>query len=506
MGFNRRDFLKLAGITTAGVAFPRWLTACAPLNQDFPIVIGGEDYKVGHHIRDGGSFPAAAPSLKKDVVIVGGGLGGLMAALSLKDLDVLILEKEEKAGGHARSGQWEGITYSEGAAYITEPTPIMAKLFADIGYTPTLIPNPVDSLLDKKVFAPDFFEHGREKLPYTDAVKKQFEQFRHDILAHPAPAFPFDTPDPLHRQLDKISFAEFVKPYGPELGKVMDLYCLSALGGPAANVSALGGVYFYAGEFGPRYTSPGGTAKIAEKMAVQVEASGEGRIKKQATVVRIQPQSQGVWVTYVENQQPVTIEAKAVIIASSKQFAKYMLQGIPEAQKNAMFQMVYEPYLVANVLINGTPYRGSFDLWTPGAAFSDVIVADFIEGDVKRTKSVLSIYHPLPVANRYQLLDNAEIEKMVRANVSYLDEFFPGITSQVEEVRCYRRGHAMIQTRVGSLELIPKIKKPVGNVFFAHSDGQMIACVEAALNEGEQAAKQAKAALAKTAILTSPLA
>src|SRR5262249_31306525 len=55
--------------------------------------------------------------------------------------------------------------------------------------------------------------------------------------------------------------------------------------------------------------------------------------------------------------------------------------------------------------------------------------------------------------------------------VDLLDRWFPGAKSKVEEVHIYRRGHPMMVSAPGVMtRLAPKIRKPFGNIFFAHSD------------------------------------
>src|SRR5688572_23640242 len=52
-----------------------------------------------------------------DVAVIGAGFAGLSAAYFLKDLDVVVLEKEDKAGGHGRSESWRGIGYPTATVY-----------------------------------------------------------------------------------------------------------------------------------------------------------------------------------------------------------------------------------------------------------------------------------------------------------------------------------------------------------------------------------------------------
>ncbi len=58
--------------------------------------------------------PIPKPSRDCEVVIVGGGIGGLSAAYELRDMNILVIEKEKRVGGHARCESWKGIWYSEG--------------------------------------------------------------------------------------------------------------------------------------------------------------------------------------------------------------------------------------------------------------------------------------------------------------------------------------------------------------------------------------------------------
>jgi ribulose 1,5-bisphosphate synthetase/thiazole synthase len=47
-----------------------------------------------------------------DVVIVGGGMSGLITGFMLRDLNVLILAKEDSIGGNIKYREWNGFKYS----------------------------------------------------------------------------------------------------------------------------------------------------------------------------------------------------------------------------------------------------------------------------------------------------------------------------------------------------------------------------------------------------------
>jgi hypothetical protein len=60
-----------------------------------------------------------------------------------------------------------------------------------------------------------------------------------------------------------------------------------------------------------------------------------------------------------------------------------------------------------------------------------------------------------------------------RRVVDHLDRWFPGARHKIEEVHIYRRGHPMFLAAPGVLtRLAPRIRKPCGNIFFAHSDSE----------------------------------
>ena len=54
-----------------------------------------------------------------------------------------------------------------------------------------------------------------------------------------------------------------------------------------------------------------------------------------------------------------------------------------------------------------------------------------------------------------------------------MDRWFPGARNKIEEVHIYRRGHPMCMSIPGATTRIaPKIRKPLGKLFFAHSDSE----------------------------------
>lgn len=85
-----------------------------------------------------------------DVVIVGGGLSGLTAGFELKDKKILVLEKNDIAGGRIRSGNWEGLHYPKGTEYMGEPDSDQAKFFDKLGLQTIKIPPPTDGIAYQK--------------------------------------------------------------------------------------------------------------------------------------------------------------------------------------------------------------------------------------------------------------------------------------------------------------------------------------------------------------------
>ena len=495
----RRDFIKgVMGVV--GVSFLRGLSFAEVMSEgNYRIAIDGEDFSIGHRVRGGEQFPVPKPSKKCDFVIIGGGVSGLTAAYELRDANFLLIEKEKKVGGHARRNSWEGIYCSEGAAYFAEPEGEIEDFYGEVGLPLKEVPKPVDSIFAGKKLVLDIWDEGLKKLPYGDKAIKGFMKFKNDLEnLDPFPALPVEKTDPESLKLDRISFADYLKPYGTELVKFMNLYCRSALGGPVDQVSAHWGLNFYSGEIIPIYTLPGGTATLAEILNKKINQAGEGRIITGATVVNIESKGEKeVWVTYVKDGNAETVSANCAIVAIFKHFAKRIVKGLPSEQSAAMWNMKYQPYLVVNILLNGVPYRKSYDTWLKDAVFTDFIIADWIEGDTQRSKSVLTVYHPLDIGKRYLLLEDEQIKILVRGIVNDLERLVPGISEKIEEVRAFRWGHPMILSSVGALTKIrPYATKPLGNILFAHSDSQMAAAVECAIWEGKKNAGIARKVVA----------
>ena len=70
---------------------------------------------------------------RKDVVIVGAGIAGLTAAVKLQDLDLLVLESEDRVGGRIKSEQRGAYWVSVGAHMFPEPDSIVGRLVQEFG-------------------------------------------------------------------------------------------------------------------------------------------------------------------------------------------------------------------------------------------------------------------------------------------------------------------------------------------------------------------------------------
>jgi hypothetical protein len=140
-----------------------------------------------------------------------------------------------------------------------------------------------------------------------------------------------------------------------------------------------------------------------------------------------------------------------------------------------MAQLRYAPYLVVNVCSREVIYNGSYDTNVPAPSpIVDFNVADWVENRGNRNAKrpgVLTCYVPRHESERVKVLDDAYCYQMGETVVDLIDRWFPGARNKIEEVHIYRRGHPMCMSIPGATTRIaPKIRKPMGRIFFAHSD------------------------------------
>ena len=507
---TRRQFL-IGAAGTAGYlglsgTLPRLAFASPDLGAPSGVWGGSEPGHCHDTVRDGGTIPAPSSGRSAQVCIVGGGLSGLAAAYRLRDTDVVLLEHLGSTGGHASRGRWRDVYYSQCAAYFVEPEDPLDKFYEEMKFPIAKIEEPSDSALISDKYVLDTFGTGANKLPYPEAARRDFIRMRKDMQklleSDDYPNMPIADATAEARKLDRMTWADWLlkeQGYHPAVKVFVDLYSRSAFGAPSSeNISAFAGLNFWASEFMPRYTFPGGNALAAEMLHAAVEKAGRGRIVNPATAVFVEPRGSDVAVTYLDRDgKSHLIEARTVIMACPKFVGRHIVKGIPKEQFAAMGELNYGTYVVANVLCSAPIVEASYDTWTDAAPFTDFIVADWVTrtGVARRAKTshqVISVYWPTAY-DHDSPLKNGSYAAYRDGTIEGLARLLPGARGKIADVRLARWGHALCHGEPGwYTEKSEIVKRAVGRVHFAHSDNQGLPAFESALVEGLEAAKRAR--------------
>lgn len=468
---SRRQAIKflIGGAAVAACPIPGTSLTAPPSTTQLPGKLGSESNAICHQVRDGATFDFPKSSRQYEVVIVGGGPSGLLSAYKLRNRNFLLLEKEPRLGGNAISEQWRGQWYSTGVAYGEDET--LAQLCVEIGMEIHRIRS-VDAAIINDRLIPEYWTGGFWKSSYPESVKKNIARFQADMKALEL--------EKNVEKLDAMTFAELLKPYGPELKAWYDNFGPNNWGADTENTSAYIGADTVNWGFGvnrERWTWPGGLGRISLALEAALEKSGRDRIRKRATVVRVEEAGGKVAVSYFENGEPVTVTSRVAVIACPKFIAKRIIRGLDDDHARAMGAMRYAPYLVVNACARQVIYNGSYDTNIPAPSpIVDFNVADWVESrDNKEAyrPQVLTCYVPRPEAERAAILNDDYCLEIGRRVVEHLDRWFPGARRKIEEVHIYRRGHPMYLAAPGVLTRIaPRIRKPLGSLFFAHSDSE----------------------------------
>jgi hypothetical protein len=179
MPMSRRSFVRtiVAGVTAAGVPFERIYSQAPDGNSAVRTNRRHIVREPAHQLRDGHRFVSPPPSEFKDVVIVGAGANSLVAAYFLPDLEVVCLEKEPRCGGNAQRSKWNGIWFTEGAAYTRVRSELVDFMQSEFGITPTPVQSNIGYIANRTLI-PNFYQTGFDKLPFDEATRQAFYRFR----------------------------------------------------------------------------------------------------------------------------------------------------------------------------------------------------------------------------------------------------------------------------------------------------------------------------------------
>lgn len=449
----------------------------------------------GYLARKGGR---PAVSEYKDVVVVGGGLSGLSSAYFLRDRNTVLLEQASQFGGNARGENYNGSTYSTGSAYIVRPAPgsYLHQLLSELGLLEQLVDDGHTTVsYQSRLWAP-FWEAAT-----APEARDSFFRFTQRLRQ-------LEDVD-IYAQYDHLSFAQWLQIEFPDLHvhlvEYIQLYCWSSFVGSMDELSAAQVLSYLMSEQSGIASLPGGNAAIAQAMAVQVRQSlGHTALRAGAFVLDVQMMSNGqVEVCYEDAQGVIqNISAKKVIIACPKFVAKRILPQLPPAQYQAMNNINYRGYVVANLILRNRYQAPSFELYSlkgyvpeapralrpPTRPYTDVCFAGWADRN-STGPSVISIYKALPFDGARQFLfspmAHSKNRQQILDGVPELLQTLQIPESEIEGVRMTRWGHSLPLAAVNAVQsgLAELASQPMdSSIFFANQDNWMSPCFESGLN------------------------
>jgi oxygen-dependent protoporphyrinogen oxidase len=440
-----------------------------------------------------------------DVIIVGGGIAGLAAAWTLRDRDILLLEREALVGGRLRSERRGPYWVNLGAHIFGGEQSLATVLGREMGLE-FLVPQGSISVVAIKgqIVRGGLLETLPFRLPLSLPARislirvglrlkvAEFMARRADPRGQiPRPDFlpPLDVL-PVDKRLDGMSFRKVLGPMHPEVEELMRVIA-NRISGEIDSISGQHGAASSIGLWGHRRpVLVGGSGLLPQALH---ERLGK-RVRTNTRVQRLEQSKTAVHAEVDMDGVRQDLTADYCVVAVPPSVVREVVQDLPKEKDAALAQVRCAPWVVAGLFTKETvpmPWDDIYAMAVPGRSFCFL----FNPANAVRTSSQrapggsLVVYTAGDRAGDLSLLPDAEIQE------HYLNDLyglFPEARGIVDEVviRRWPCGVPIFERGRGGIQ--QQLAARCGRLYFA-GDYLMCPGIDLAMWTGVAAAQAIQA-------------
>ncbi len=414
------------------------------------------------------------------MIIVGGGIAGLSAAWHLRDLDVLVLEAEDRVGGRIRSEARGDVWLNFGAHVFGGPGSATGRLIDETGVHATQVPGRLAAVaLGSRIVASGPVETYPFRLPLPVRSRAALIQagltLRLAVRRYAAVAAARPGEDAAERQrrmldfLDDRSFSEFIGPLPADVDAIFRATLNRSSGEPEELAAGYGIGYFHLvwnRSAGLSRNILGGSSRLIDALA----AAAGSRIVTDARATEVAALDDGVLVRYNHQGSEHEARSRAAIVATPAYVTAEIVRDLPPETQDALAAVRYGPYVVGAFLTGEThpmPWDELYALATPHRSFSMLFnTANVLRGRGTRRQpgGSLMVYAAAGGARALADLDDARVGEKYLADLISLYPQARGVVSEVV-IRRWERG--LPYAAVGRARLQAPLTHPLGNIHLA---------------------------------------
>ncbi|MDR6955409.1 oxygen-dependent protoporphyrinogen oxidase [Ancylobacter sp. 3268] len=439
-----------------------------------------------------------------DVVIIGGGIGGLSGAWRLRHRDVLVLEAGARPGGRLRSERRGDYWLNFGAHLFGESASPAGALADELGLEARPIPGDRMGIAFKgKVVAGGRSETFPLRLPLDLGARLSFVKMGLKLrsgvmrLLEVQKAVPGEPPGT--RRMRQLSFenGRTLENYVGALTPDTELILRTITERTAADPSEMAAGYGLTSfaqvwskhSFGRNLF--GGSSRLPEAIA---SALGD-RLHLNAEAISVEQKGEAVEIAYRQGGELRLVRARHAIVATPATVSAKILRGLPAETAEALGRIRYGTFLSAAVLTSETgpmPWDANYAIATPGLSFGVFFnQASTLRVGPRKAGGSLMLFRGARGADELIKLSDDEIARRFKAD---LEKLFPQARGIVEEIVIQRWPLGAPYSFPGRAALQSALTRDLGRLHLA-GDYLEFPCMDAAIATAGEAAAAIELAL-----------